>query len=754
MSELSASSVPSAPAAKDASHSFVFDITGMHCAACSSRVERVLNAKPGIHANVNLALERADVSVDGAEDADAIRAMIEKTGFGASLREGSLSERREQAERLDEDRRKEERHSFYLFLFSAVMTVPLVAPMIAMWFGQNLHLPPLIQLGLALPVQVIVGARFYRGAIKALMNKAANMDVLVALGTSAAFLFSLYQVVALGSASVGHLYFEASAAILTLIVFGKWLEGRARRSAADALRALMGLRPREARVVGANGAADRMVPIEAVGMGDRVRVLPGEVVPVDGTISEGRSEFDEALLSGESEPVLREAGDKVITGAVNGVGSVVLDVVALGEDTVLARIIRLVDQAQTGRAKMQNLADRISAIFVPVVVGLALLTFLGWMVVGGSVEAALVAAVSVLVIACPCALGLATPTALVAGTGVAAKNGILIRDIDVLERARHVSHVVFDKTGTLTEGQPSLVAIELFGAADEGAVIADVATIQRSSEHPLARACVTAADERGLSLGVAESVSAHVGEGVEGVVSGARYLIGTFAFLQRNGVDLGFASEAWARMESDGLSLSAVAWDGVLVALIGFRDEVRMESRNAVASLRQKGLKTMLLSGDAPRTVARVGDALGLDAVKGGVSPSDKLKELERLQAEGQVVAMVGDGLNDAPALAKADLGIAMGSGTDVAIGAAAITLMRSDVRLVGAALEIAQKTYGKIWQNLFWAFIYNVIGIPLAALGLLNPALAGAAMAFSSVSVVSNALLLRRWAVKLDDPK
>ncbi|WP_319532782.1 heavy metal translocating P-type ATPase [uncultured Cohaesibacter sp.] len=753
MSDLSPSPNSPASAPSEASRSFVFDVTGMHCAACSSRVERVLNAKQGIHASVNLALERADVSVDGDEDAAAIKAMIEKTGFGASLREGSLSERRAQAERLDEDRRKEERHSFYLFLFSAVMTVPLVAPMIAMWFGLPLHLSPWVQLGLALPVQIIVGARFYRGAVKALINKAANMDVLVALGTSAAFLFSLYQTLSLGSEAVGHLYFEASAAILTLIVFGKWLEGRARRSAADALRALMGLRPREARVIGENGAADRMVPIEAVGMGDRVRVLPGEVVPVDGTIAEGRSEFDEALLSGESEPVLREVGDKVITGAVNGVGSVVLDVVALGEDTVLARIIRLVDQAQTGRAKMQNLADRISAVFVPVVVGLALLTFLGWMLVDGSVESALVAAVSVLVIACPCALGLATPTALVAGTGVAAKNGILIRDIDVLERARHVSHVVFDKTGTLTEGRPSLVAIELLNGASEEQVIADVAAIQKSSEHPLARACVLAAEERGLSVGTGEAVTAHVGEGVEGRVAGESYLIGTIAFLSRNGIEVEAVAEARDRMEAEGLSLSAVARAGQLVALIGFRDEVRIESKSAVAKLRERGLKTMLLSGDAPQTVARVGEVLGLDAVKGGVSPANKLKELEALQGDGQVVAMVGDGLNDAPALAKADLGIAMGSGTDVAIGAAAITLMRPDVRLVGAALEIAQKTYGKIWQNLFWAFIYNVIGIPLAAFGLLNPAMAGAAMAFSSVSVVSNALLLRRWTVKLEHP-
>nr|WP_319514169.1 heavy metal translocating P-type ATPase [uncultured Cohaesibacter sp.] len=734
-------------AAQAASDTLVFDVSGMHCAACSARVERVLNAKPGIEAHVNLALERADVSVSGGQSADDIKAMIEKTGFGASLRQGSLSERQAQAEQVDEGREREERHSFYLFLFSALLTLPLVAPMVAHWFGAAWHMPPFVQLVLAAVVQVVVGARFYRGAASALSSGAANMDVLVAMGTSAAFLFSLYQIFALGENAVGHLYFEASAAILTLIVFGKWLEGRARRSAADALRALMGLRPREARLVSGDGAGDQMVPIEQVKTGDHVRVLPGEVVPVDGLILEGRSEFDEALLSGESEPVLREEGEKVISGAVNGAGAVVLDVVALGDDTVLARIIRLVDQAQTGKAKMQNLADRISAVFVPIVIGLALLTFIVWLAMGGGFEAAVVAAVSVLVIACPCALGLATPTALVAGTGAAAKSGVLIRDIDVLEVAGKVTHVVFDKTGTLTEGKPSLVGINMLGASrDEAELVGAVAAVQSGSEHPLAKACVDAAKERGARMPQARGVTAHVGEGVEGTIDGKTVLIGTRAFLDRNGVDLAASEDAFTGMEQEGLSVSAVAMDGALVALLGFRDEVRAESRGAIEALKARGLKTVLLSGDAPETVRRVGEALGLDDVKGGVTPKQKLDYLTDLQQEGRVVAMVGDGLNDAPALAQADVGIAMGSGTDVAIGAAAITLMRVDVGLVGAAFEIARHTYRKIWQNLFWAFVYNVIGIPLAALGLLNPAIAGAAMAFSSVSVVSNALLLRRW--------
>ncbi|TLP42785.1 copper-translocating P-type ATPase [Cohaesibacter sp. CAU 1516] len=746
MSDLAAKSSADLSQGAAGAQTFVFDVTGMHCAACSSRVERVLNAKEGISATVNLALERADVAVNGDFDADAIKGFIEKTGFGATLREGSLAERQQQAEKLDEARAEEEKHSFYLFLFSAVMTVPLVAPMIGMVLGQDWHLNPYLQLALALPVQVIVGARFYRGAIAALANKAANMDVLVALGTSAAFLFSLYQVAMLGAQSAGHLYFEASAAILTLIVFGKWLEGRARRSAADSLRALMGLRPREARLISADGSGDQMVAIEQVSVEDLIRVLPGEVVPVDGLIEQGESEFDEALLSGESVPVLRKKGERVIAGAVNGVGSVVLKVAALGDDTVLARIIRLVDQAQTGRARMQNLADRISAIFVPIVVGLALATFLGWLFVSGSFESALVAAVSVLVIACPCALGLATPTALVAGTGAAAKNGILIRDIDALEQAGKVSHVVFDKTGTLTEGKPSLAQQRYFVDGQDAEILASVAAVQAGSEHPLAKACVTAAADQSLSLPQCEATTAHVGEGVEGLVDGVRYLIGTFDFLKRHGVTLDGVETAMADMAADGLSVSAVAKGDQLVALLGFRDEVRPEAIEAIRLLKDKGFKTMLLSGDAVQTVARVGDALGLDDVRGGVSPQQKLAVLSELQDAGHAVAMIGDGLNDAPALAKADLGIAMGSGTDVAIGAAALTLMREDTRLVASAFEIAQKTYRKIWQNLFWAFVYNVIGIPLAAFGLLNPAFAGAAMAFSSVSVVSNALLLRRW--------
>ena len=752
MSIASASSSDQPAGSSDAVQSFVFDVSGMHCAACSARVERVLNARPGIKASVNLALERADVNVENGQDAETVKALIEKTGFGASLRQGSLSERQAQADQLDADRRKEERRSFYLFLFSLVLTLPLVAPMVADWFGQHWHLSPLIQLSLALPVQVIVGARFYRGALKALASRAANMDVLVALGTSAAFLFSLYQVILLGEGAIGHLYFEASAAILTLVVFGKWLEGRARRSASDALRALMGLRPREARLMTGDGSADRMVAIEEVKIGDRIRVLPGEVVPVDGLIQEGQSEFDEALLSGESVPVLRKAGDKVITGAVNGVGAVVLEVVALGDDTVLARIIRLVDQAQTGRARMQNLADRISSVFVPVVVALALLTFLGWMLIDGSVEAALIASVSVLVIACPCALGLATPTALVAGTGAAARSGILIRDIDVLAQAGKVSHVIFDKTGTLTEGRPSLVAIEILGEMDREAMIAAVASIQSGSEHPLAKACLAAADDLGLSLEPADGITAHVGKGVEGRVDGRRYLIGTSEFMLQSAVEIDQARACIDEMHGEGLTVSAVACEGKLVALFGFRDEVRAEARDAVAQLRQKGFRTQLLSGDAPETARRVGEQLQLDDAKGGVSPRDKLTALSRLQTEGQVVAMVGDGLNDAPALAQADLGMAMGSGTDVAIGAASITLMREDTRLVAAAFDIAQKTYRKIWQNLFWAFIYNIIGLPLAALGMLNPALAGTAMAFSSVSVVTNALLLRRWNARLED--
>lgn len=729
----------------EVSQSFVYDISGMHCAACSARIERVLNNKDGLEAKVNLALERADVAASGSWTAESVQAAIEKTGFGASLRQGSLAERRAKAEALEQAHRDEEKHSFYLFLFSALLTLPLVAPMVLVWFGLSWHLPPLWQCVLATPIQILVGQRFYRGAWKALASGSANMDVLVALGTSAAYLFSLYQWISLGDGAVGHLYFEASAAILTLIVFGKWLEGRARRGAADALRALMQLRPQQARLIEADGS-EALVAVEALMVGDRVRLLPGETVPVDGEIVEGRSEFDEAPLSGESIPVLREVGEKVIIGAVNGSGAVSLKVTALGDDTVLARIIRLVDQAQTGRAKLQGLADRVSAIFVPVVVVLALATFAAWLLFSGDMEQAVVASVSVLVIACPCALGLATPTALVAGTGAAAKSGILIRDIDVLERAGKLSHVLFDKTGTLTEGKPSLVELRIVGEGVREDILASVAALQASSEHPLAKACVEAGKALGTSLPKAEAVQAHIGEGVEGSVLGNKLLIGTDAFVTRHGVSLEGHEAALSDLQEQGLTVSVVAHNGTLTAFLGFRDEPREEAFAAIAALKDRGLKVGMLSGDAEMSVAYLAGALELDEAHGRISPQGKLDRLEALQHEGHHVGMVGDGLNDAPALAKADVSFAMGSGTDVAIGAASITLMRSDPRLVSAALDISGKTHRKIWQNLFWAFIYNVIGIPLAAFGLLNPAFAGAAMAFSSVSVVSNALLLRRW--------
>ena len=435
---------------------------------------------------------------------------------------------------------------------------------------------------------------------------------------------------------------------------------------------------------------------------------------------------------------------------MNGNGAVTLEVTALGDDTVLARIIRLVDQAQTGRARLQSLADRISAVFVPVVVGLALLTFLGWMLWGAGFEAALVASVSVLVIACPCALGLATPTALVAGTGAAAKSGILIRDIDALERAHRIEYVLFDKTGTLTEGKPSLVNMDLFSGHERDALLAKVAAVQAGSEHPLAKACVDAGKIISGLLPKASDVIAHVGEGVEGLVDGARLLVGTPAFLDKRGVDLSAVEARLVEVRDAGVTVSAVAVDGTVAALLHFVDAVRLEAKEAISDLQARGLICALISGDHVKTVGRVQAELGLDDAKGEVSPQGKLAYLEDLQKQGHHVAMVGDGLNDAPALARADLGLAMGSGTDVAIGAAAITLMRSDPRLVSGALDIAQRTRSKIWQNLFWAFFYNVIGIPLAAFGMLNPALAGAAMAFSSVSVVSNALLLRRWRARM----
>lgn len=728
----------------------VLDVTGMTCAACAARIEKVLSRTPGIEAaNVNLALERAEVVAPSLAATDIVAA-IERAGFGARPRGADAAARRLARARLDAEHRAEARRTFALFVGSALLTMPFMIAMAQMLWGAHPHwLTPTWQILLATPVQFIAGARFYRGAAKALMARAANMDVLVALGTSSAYFFSLAMVISHGAAAEGHLYFEASSAVITLVLMGKLLESRAKQGATAALSKLAQLRPEVAtRLV--DGHVE-IVPVDRVTAGDIVLVKPGERVPVDGTIIDGASTLDESLVTGESLPVTRAVGDAVITGTINGAGALQVRATATGEDTALARIVRLVEAAQVSKAPVQRLVDQVASVFVPIVIGIALVTFVSWWLISGDLEAALVPAVSVLVIACPCALGLATPTALVAGTGAAARHGILIRDIEALERAVGVTVVVFDKTGTLTEGHPAVTDVMPYGATRDE-VLALAARVEIASEHPLAKAIVAAAQATGAVGVPATGLSSTVGEGVRAVVDGETVGVGN----RRLAVALGVAPAELEAIAADETRLldSAkttlmVVRGGRVMGLIGLADPVRPQSAEAVSMLRARGIAVRLLTGDAAPVAAAIARAVGIDTVEAGVKPARKADVVSELKRAGQVVAMVGDGVNDAPALAGADLSIAIGSGADVAVETAGVTLMRSDPRLVPAALEIARATVAKIRQNLFWAFIYNIIGLPLAALGLLSPAFAGFAMAMSSVSVVSNAWLLTRWRLK-----
>ncbi len=719
-------------------------IHGMTCASCAGRVEKALKAVPGvIDATVNLALERVEVRApDGALDIAALLDAVQRAGYEARLIE------EEHAGEESEEEAEAARRMPWTLSLAIVLSLPLVAQMIWRAFGVEFHLSPWLEIALATPVQFVSGWHFYTGSWKALKARSGNMDLLVAMGTTAAWLYSLVLVLLYDDAVAGELYFEASAVIITLVMTGKWLEERAKRSASEAIRRLMSLRPETARVV--RDGREVEVSVSEVQVGDLLVLRPGERVPVDGEIVDGESEFDESLVTGESMPVARGPGQPVIAGALNGAGMVRFTATRVGTDTTLAKIARLVEQAQAGKAPIQRLVDRVSAIFVPVVIGIAALTFAGWLALGGTFETALVAAVSVLVIACPCALGLATPTALVAGTGSAARAGILIRDIETLERAHNVDVVVFDKTGTLTEGKPEVTAIVPL-AGDEAKLLTIAATAQSGSEHPLGRAIVRAAEERELAIGRAESFSSVVGQGIEAVAEGHAVRIGRAPFVAEK-APLPAELEPRAReLEEQAYTVVWVARDDRVLGLIALADRIREDAATAIARLHEQGVRTVMLSGDNRLAAERVAARLGIDEVRAPVRPEDKSGEVERLRAQGHVVAMVGDGINDTPALAAADVGIAMGSGADAALETAGITLMRTRPTLVPAALEIAKATRRKIWQNLFWAFIYNTAGIPLAAVGYLSPALAGAAMAASSVSVVSNSLTLRRWKPRLD---
>ncbi len=782
-------------------------IAGMTCASCVGRVERALRKVPGVQeVAVNLATESARIQFappqDGVASMDALlRRAVRNAGY-EPLTAAASQAREEDVSPWA---------GFGPVAVGLVLSLPLVLPMLGDLFGQHWMLPAWAQFALATPVQFILGARFYKAGWAAARALTGNMDLLVAIGTSAGWGLSMWLWLTAHPGHSPHLYFEASAVVVTLVLLGKWLEARAKHQTTAAIRALHGLRPDVAHLLGKGGEVD--VPVAEVMVGDRLVVRPGERFPVDGALLEGNTQVDESMLTGEPLPVAKEPGAVLTGGSINGEGRVVLQVRAVGSETVLARIIRLVEDAQAAKAPIQRLVDQVANVFVPVVLLIALATLLGWLWAGVGAEVALIRAVAVLVIACPCALGLATPAAIMAGTGVAAKHGILIKDAQALELAHKVDAVAFDKTGTLTVGQPRLTAFEVVHGLDEASVMAAVAAVQSGSEHPLARAVVAAAGERQISVATAQGVRAVPGRGTEGEVDGQSYLVGSLRWMQELGVPLGPLAERAEALQREGATVSAVAQrvteelsgaqsakaanvplDGredaevpsvgahyVLRALMAFGDEPKPGAREALAFLKARGIRTVMISGDNRGAAEAMARRLGLDPDAGDVMaevlPGDKAAKVVALQQgpdgkrherrraaprsegplEGQrpsaaaergghFVAMVGDGVNDAPALAAADVGMAMGNGTDVAMHAAGITLMRGDPKLVAAALDISHRTVLKIRQNLFWAFAYNVAGIPLAALGYLSPVVAGAAMALSSVSVMTNALLLKRW--------
>ncbi len=713
-------------------------VTGMTCASCVGRVEKALSSLDGTEeVQVNLATEIATVSAPaGAIGPSQLVSAIEAAGYGAEIKTSDAA--RETA--LAEEAESRVRREMWSVVAAAALSTPLVLQMIGMMLGLGWHLPAWGELLLATPVQFVLGRRFYVAAFKALKAGSGNMDLLVALGTSAAYGFSIYQM-SIG----GPLYFEAAAVIITLVLLGKWLETRAKRSTTDAIRALVSLRPETATVL--REGREMEIAIDAVVNGDIVVVKPGERIAVDGVVVTGQSAVDEALLTGESLPVAKAPDDTVIGGAINGTGSLQIRATAVGAASTLARIIKLVEGAQASKAPVQKLVDRVSAVFVPAVIAAAVVTLAAWWLLTGDFAQALIAAVSVLVIACPCALGLATPTAIMVGTGAAARAGILIKDALALELAHRADVIVLDKTGTLTEGHPAVTEIV---ADNEIDLLALTASAQRASEHPLARAVLEAAAEKGLELLTVEDFQSVTGKGLTARVDGRKIIIGNRLMMTDSGVDLaGFDGQA-TELESSGRTVMWTARDDTLLGLIAVADPVKETAPAAIERLRAAGVRTVMMTGDNARTAAVVAEAVGVDQVIAEVLPQDKAAEVERLKGEGHVVAMVGDGINDAPALAAADIGIAMGTGTDVAMQTAGITLMRGDPMLLADAMAVSHTTYNKIRQNLFWAFIYNVIGIPLAALGFLSPLIAGAAMAFSSVSVVSNSLLLRRWRARV----
>ncbi len=740
-------------------------IGGMTCASCVARVERAIGKLTDVKdVSVNLATESARVTWKSPESG-AVNAQEQQARLRRAVRDAGYEplapEHLEQAPAGAWS-------GFGPVAVGLLLSAPLVLPMLGDALGKHWMLPALWQFLLATPVQFILGARFYKAGWHALLAGSGNMDLLVAIGTSAGWLLSMWLWLTAADGHMVHLYFEGSAVVITLVLLGKWLEARAKRQTTDAIRALHALRPEKARVITADGEVE--IPIEELLVGDRMLVLPGERFAADGVVLEGQTQVDEAMLTGEPLPVPKSVGAHITGGSINGEGRVLVTVSATGTSTVLSNIIRLVEDAQAAKAPIQRLVDQVSAVFVPVVLVLALITLLAWWFTGHSLEVSLIHSVAVLVIACPCALGLATPAAIMAGTGVAAKHGVLIKDAQALEIAHKVDTVAFDKTGTLTVGQPRLISLTSVNLQNVPSSDSDdqllmlAASLQSGSEHPLAHAVVQAAKTQSLQFVVPDDVKAVPGFGSEGHVQGRHLLLGSLRWMDSLNVPDGPWQAQAASMQADGATVSILAersHAGVNpLAVLAFGDEPKPGVQAALKLLRQRGLRLVMISGDNKGAAQAMAARLGLqpDEVFAEVLPGDKAALVKSLQAHStgatHVVAFVGDGINDAPALAAADVGLAMANlnadgrrgGTDVAMQAAGITLMRGDVALVAGALEISARTVAKIRQNLFWAFAYNAAGIPLAAMGYLSPVVAGAAMALSSVSVMTNALLLKRW--------
>lgn len=727
-----------------------FDIEGMTCAACANRIEKKINRMDGVdHGSVNFALETLQVTYHpGQTSANDIKDAVQSIGY--SLIEPDA----DQAEEGKKDHRQAAiEKQTARFLFSMILSLPLLWAMVSHFsFTSFIWLPeafmnPWVQLALAAPVQFIVGWPFYVGAYKALRNKSANMDVLVALGTSAAFFYSLYESIqsAIRGTHEAALYYETSAVLITLIVLGKLMEARAKGRSSEAIQKLMGLQAKEA-VIERDGK-QMTVPISDVKVNDLVFVKPGEKVPVDGEIIEGTTAIDESMITGESLPVDKTAGDMVIGATINKNGFIKIKATKVGKETALSQIIRVVEQAQGSKAPIQRMADQISGIFVPIVVGIAVLTFLIWFffVDPGNVTSALETFIAVIVIACPCALGLATPTSIMAGSGRAAESGILFKGGEHLEVTQSLDTVVLDKTGTVTKGEPSLTDVLAYANWTEDTLLQLAGSAEQQSEHPLARAITDGMKERGLEAVEVEAFQADPGHGIEAKAAGHKLLIGTRKLLQKHHIQYEQIEASVTTLEEQGKTAMLVAIDGEVAGIVAVADTIKSSSPQAIARLKEQGIHVVMMTGDNKLTAEAIAKQAGIDHVIAEVLPEEKAAHIAALQKQGKKVAMVGDGINDAPALATANIGMAVGTGTDVAMEAADITLMTGDLHAIADALEFSQKTMRNIKQNLFWALAYNCIGIPIAAFGFLAPWLAGAAMAFSSVSVVLNALRLQR---------